>query len=107
MCVCVCFFIFIFLLAFAEDILYRQQSAMPTEYATHSGEDVPVYARGPMAHLLTGVYEQNYIAHAMAYAACIGEDDKDSKRCTSSSTVLLANLNVILLVSTLALFLKF
>ncbi|KAA8593738.1 hypothetical protein FQN60_004572 [Etheostoma spectabile] len=31
-------------------------------------------ARGPMAHLFQGVQEQNYIAHAMAYAACVGAD---------------------------------
>lgn len=31
-------------------------------------------ARGPMAHLFQGVHEQNYIAHAMAYAACVGAD---------------------------------
>lgn len=33
-----------------------------------------VLARGPMAHLFQGVHEQNYIAHAMAYAACVGAD---------------------------------
>lgn len=27
-----------------------------------------------MAHLFQGVQEQNYIAHAMAYAACVGAD---------------------------------
>ncbi|KAG1651307.1 Alkaline phosphatase, tissue-nonspecific isozyme [Nymphon striatum] len=40
--------------------------------ATHVGEDVVSYAQGPMAHLVAGVYEQNYIAHVMAYAARIG-----------------------------------
>jgi hypothetical protein len=34
---------------------------------------VPIYARGPMAHLLTGVKEQNVIAYVMAHAACIGD----------------------------------
>lgn len=33
-----------------------------------------VLARGPMAHLFQGVHEQNYIAHAMAYASCVGAD---------------------------------
>ena len=42
-------------------------------WETHSGEDVPIYARGPMAHLLTGVKEQNVIAYVMAHAACIGD----------------------------------
>ena len=39
---------------------------------THSGEDVVIYAHGPMAHLFTGTHEQNFIAHAMAYASCVG-----------------------------------
>ncbi|KAL8583356.1 hypothetical protein ACOMHN_035338 [Nucella lapillus] len=39
---------------------------------THGGEDVGIFARGPMAHLFHGVHEQNYIAHVMAYAACVG-----------------------------------
>ncbi|XP_034723862.1 alkaline phosphatase, tissue-nonspecific isozyme [Etheostoma cragini] len=53
---------------------YVQLAAVPTQSATHSGEDVAVLARGPMAHLFQGVQEQNYIAHAMAYAACVGAD---------------------------------
>lgn len=47
---------------------------MPLRQETHGGEDVAVFARGPMAHLLHGVHEQNYIPHAMAYAACIGDN---------------------------------
>ncbi|XP_040469508.1 intestinal-type alkaline phosphatase-like [Falco naumanni] len=55
----------------AEDKDYRQQAAVPLEVETHSGEDVVVLAQGPMAHLFHGVQEQHYIAHAMAYAACL------------------------------------
>ncbi|KFZ57096.1 Intestinal-type alkaline phosphatase, partial [Podiceps cristatus] len=55
----------------AEDKDYRQQAAVPLETETHSGEDVVVLAQGPMAHLFHGVQEQSYIAHAMAYAACL------------------------------------
>ncbi|KFQ51310.1 Intestinal-type alkaline phosphatase, partial [Nestor notabilis] len=55
----------------AEDKDYRQQAAVPLEAETHSGEDVVVLAKGPMAHLFHGVQEQHYIAHAMAYAACL------------------------------------
>ncbi|NXL98824.1 PPBI1 phosphatase, partial [Tyrannus savana] len=55
----------------AEDKDYRQQAAVPLEMETHSGEDVVVLAQGPMAHLFHGVQEQHYIAHAMAYAACL------------------------------------
>ena len=51
---------------------YHQVSAVPMFYETHSGEDVSIYARGPMAHLFSGVKEQNYIAFVMAHAACVG-----------------------------------
>ncbi|XP_076467806.1 alkaline phosphatase, tissue-nonspecific isozyme-like [Babylonia areolata] len=61
----------------------HQQSAlvrMPWE--THGGEDVAIYARGPMAHLFHGVHEQNYIAHVMAYAACVGPHAQHCERDT-------------------------
>ena len=48
-----------------------QQAAVPLDSETHGGEDVAIYARGPMAHLFHGVKEQNYVAHVMAYAACL------------------------------------
>lgn len=65
---------YLLLLCLSETKDYVQLSAVPTESTTHSGEDVAVLARGPMAHLFQGVQEQNYIAHAMAYAACVGAD---------------------------------
>jgi len=46
---------------------------VPLKSETHGGEDVAVYATGPMSHLFTGVNEQHYLAHAVAYAACIGD----------------------------------
>lgn len=48
-----------------------QQAAVPLDAETHAGEDVAIYAKGPMAHLFHGVKEQNYVAHVMAYAACL------------------------------------
>ncbi|XP_037534502.1 alkaline phosphatase, tissue-nonspecific isozyme [Nematolebias whitei] len=53
---------------------YQAQAAIPLTSETHGGEDVAVFAKGPMAHLLHGVHEQNYIPHVMAYAACIGQN---------------------------------
>ncbi|XP_040890826.1 alkaline phosphatase, tissue-nonspecific isozyme [Toxotes jaculatrix] len=53
---------------------YQAQSAVPLNMETHGGEDVAVFAKGPLAHLFHGVHEQNYIPHAMAYAACIGQN---------------------------------
>ena len=56
---------------------YRQQSAVYMQQAVASGEDVVIYARGPMSHLFTGTLEQNDIAHLMAYASCVGEYTTD------------------------------
>ncbi|XP_066973442.1 alkaline phosphatase-like isoform X1 [Macrobrachium rosenbergii] len=58
-----------------EDINFVQQAAVPRKYETHGGEDVPVYAKGPGAHLFTGTVEQTYIAHAIAHAACMADDN--------------------------------
>lgn len=55
-------------------------SAAPRQWATHGGEDVPVYAQGPLATtLFTGTMDQSYIPHAIAYIACLGEHNK---RCS-------------------------
>ncbi|XP_048200296.1 LOW QUALITY PROTEIN: intestinal-type alkaline phosphatase 1-like [Perognathus longimembris pacificus] len=50
---------------------YLQQAAVPLASETHGGEDVAIFARGPQAHLVHGVQEQNYIAHVMAFAGCL------------------------------------
>lgn len=47
---------------------YMQEAAVPLGGETHGGEDVPIFARGPQAHLFRGVREQNYIFHVMKYA---------------------------------------
>ncbi|XP_012683429.2 alkaline phosphatase, tissue-nonspecific isozyme [Clupea harengus] len=62
---------------------YQAQSAVPLRFETHGGEDVAVFSKGPMAHLLHGVQEQNYIPHVMAYAACVGQNHE---HCGSSSS---------------------
>jgi len=51
---------------------YVQQAAVPRQWSTHGGEDVPVYAQGPMAHAFRGVIDQTFIPHAIAYSACVG-----------------------------------
>ncbi|NXB74774.1 PPBT protein, partial [Donacobius atricapilla] len=68
---------------------YQAQSAVPLRQETHGGEDVAVFARGPMAHLLHGVHEQNYIPHAMAYAACIGSNRGHCNTAARPATPLL------------------
>uniref|UniRef100_H2Z4X0 alkaline phosphatase n=1 Tax=Ciona savignyi TaxID=51511 RepID=H2Z4X0_CIOSA len=56
----------------ARSRYYKQSSAVPLRAETHSAEDVPVYASGPWSHFVTGVHEQNYLAHIMMYSACLG-----------------------------------
>jgi alkaline phosphatase len=48
---------------------YLQPSLVPLESETHGGEDVPIYAAGPMAHLFSGVVDQQYIYHVMMEAS--------------------------------------
>ena len=55
---------------------YHQQAPVPKNSGTHGIEDVPIFAKGPMAHLFHGVQEQSYIAHVLAYAACLPPYEK-------------------------------
>lgn len=47
---------------------YRQEASVPLVSETHGGEDVAIFAGGPMAHLFHGVLEQHVIFHVMAEA---------------------------------------
>ena len=51
-----------------QDPEYRQQATIPMAYAAHSGEDVPIFAGGPQAHLVRGVVEESYIFQVMRHA---------------------------------------
>ncbi|CAL8109404.1 unnamed protein product [Orchesella dallaii] len=55
-----------------EEVTYEQVPLVPLDSETHGGEDVMIFAKGPFAHLLTGVHLQSYIPHVMAYASCVG-----------------------------------
>ena len=64
-------------------------SAVPRQWATHGGEDVPVYSLGPLAtNYFSGVFDQSYIPHAIAYIACLGEF---MKRCQQPYNVNMNN----------------
>ena len=52
---------------------FRFPSTLPRVEATHTGEDVGIWAIGPWSHLFQGVIEQNAIPHILAYASCIGD----------------------------------
>jgi len=68
---------------------YEYDAGMWTSSETHGGEEVAIYARGPMSHLFHGTHEQNYIAHVMMYASCIGpnkdhcEKDREFPQCAN------------------------
>nr|XP_006811658.1 PREDICTED: alkaline phosphatase-like [Saccoglossus kowalevskii] len=55
-----------------EADVYIQQALVQQVSSEHAGEDVLIFADGPMAHLIHGIHEQHYISHVMQYAACIG-----------------------------------
>ena len=54
---------------YTADPDFRQYGCIPLDAETHAGEDVPVYAKGPCAHLFHATHEQTYVYHVMAYAA--------------------------------------
>uniref|UniRef100_A0A336LPP2 alkaline phosphatase n=1 Tax=Culicoides sonorensis TaxID=179676 RepID=A0A336LPP2_CULSO len=49
-----------------------QPSTIPKSWGNHGGEDVPLFAAGPLSStLFTGTIDQTYIPQAIAYAMCI------------------------------------
>nr|XP_033815133.1 intestinal-type alkaline phosphatase-like [Geotrypetes seraphini] len=80
---------------------YLQQAVVPLDSETHGGEDVVIFSKGPMAHLFHGVQEQTYVAHVMAYAACL-EPYKDCPP-NRSSLLSCSGLLAILTTSTIVL----
>ena len=86
---------------------FKQDAAVPLGSETHGGEDVAIHARGPLAHLLTGVHEQHYIGHVAMYASCVGpnknhcalkvQPPSDSKNVGSATNNLTSNSFYVLL----------
>ncbi|KAL7837819.1 hypothetical protein SRHO_G00275300 [Serrasalmus rhombeus] len=78
---------------------YQAQAAVPLRMETHGGEDVAVFAKGPMAHLLHGVQEQNYIPHVMAYAACVGQNKAHCRSGNSATSIAIAPPSLALIIT--------
>ncbi|XP_071945549.1 alkaline phosphatase-like [Antedon mediterranea] len=70
-----------------EDKDYKQDALVPKSSETHGGEDVAIYASGPMAHLFHGVHEQNYIMHVMKYTSCVGYNKEHCEIVGSDASV--------------------
>lgn len=63
-------------------------AAVPRQWATHGGEDVPVYAAGPPGitqALFSGTFDQSYVPHAIAYVACLAEHAKQCQQEASAN----------------------
>ena len=56
-----------------ESVSYMQQAGIPLGSETHGGEDVAIYASGPMAHLFGGTVDEQYIYHVMSAASGLGQ----------------------------------
>ncbi|CAH1725914.1 unnamed protein product [Aphis gossypii] len=67
-----------------KQIDFEYPSLVDRQSDTHGGDDVMVFARGPMSHLFTGNYEQNQIALGMAMAAGISTNPPTSSTSTSN-----------------------
>ncbi|XP_038075942.1 alkaline phosphatase-like [Patiria miniata] len=63
---------------------FVQPALIPLATGSHGGEDVAIYANGPMSHLFHGVHEQNYIAHVVRYAARLGGNECGGNGAPSS-----------------------
>ncbi len=53
---------------------FHQEAMVPLKNETHSGEDVPIYSKGPGAFLLTGTNEENMIYHVMEFVGDLREE---------------------------------
>lgn len=65
--------LYLCIVCISADKNYINQAAVPTSPSTHAGEDVAIYAKGPMSHLFHSTHEQNYIPHVLAFTSCVGE----------------------------------
>lgn len=52
---------------------------------THGGEDVVLYAIGPMAELFGGQIDNTFLAYGMAAALCVGPAKEVCKGATTPS----------------------
>ena len=52
---------------------FTQSASIPLERSTHNGQDVPVYAAGPMSHLFHQTHDNTFVAHVIRFATCMGQ----------------------------------
>ena len=59
---------------------FMQEATVPLNSETHGGEDVAIFASGPLAHYVHGVMEQNWIYHVMRAAFDFHRSSNSSPR---------------------------
>ncbi|KAK4874975.1 hypothetical protein RN001_014335 [Aquatica leii] len=55
-----------------EDPHYKFPSYVMRHRSTHGGEDVAIFAKGPWAHLFSGVTEQHVVPYLLGFASRVG-----------------------------------
>ncbi|KAJ8969519.1 hypothetical protein NQ317_002208 [Molorchus minor] len=85
-----------------NDSHYQQVGTFYSVDETHGGEDVALFVKGPQSDLVHGVVEQNYVAHFISYAGCIGPHANLNPACeeeeTTSGGVVLPVFNALIIV---------
>ncbi|XP_064460945.1 alkaline phosphatase, tissue-nonspecific isozyme-like isoform X1 [Ornithodoros turicata] len=81
----------------SQSLDYQQPVLVPLSTETHGGEDVALYASGPMAHLVRGVIEQNVLSYIIDYATCLG-GYRDRSSTKGAATVVYVNHVLVFLV---------
>lgn len=56
----------------ATELVYVQEALIAKSFEPHGGENVAIFAKGPFAHLVNGVVEQNLVSHVMDHATTAG-----------------------------------
>lgn len=57
------------------------QAAIASTFANHAGDDVPLYAVGPLSNILfSGSLDQTFIPHAIAFAMCLFDHQERCQR---------------------------
>lgn len=55
--------------AITTNLNFLQPALVPMSGETHAGDDVAILASGPWAQLFSGIVDENFIYHVMAYAS--------------------------------------
>ncbi|XP_053675822.1 membrane-bound alkaline phosphatase-like [Anopheles nili] len=79
------------LLGMGNEIERTCPAVVPLSEGVDGGEDASVYAAGPWAFMLSGGYEQHFVAHTIAFASCMdGACDGAATMVLFSATTLIA-----------------